>query len=144
MIQVAYVPRHFVPQEFLPRQIYEQLERDGTLWKAWLLIDERLLRFYDAARERFGVLTINNWHAGGTRNESGLRLPGMATFKPTSQHSFGRAGDGISPSLSGEDMRRYILDHPDEFPTLHAIEIGTSWLHADVRNCVPIAQVNPT
>lgn len=140
----AYVSKHFLAQEYLPRQLYEQLERDGMLWKCWYLIDERVLRTDDAMRERFGVLTINNWHAGGTRNESGLRLPGMATFKQTSQHAFGRASDKVSPSLSGEDMRRYVLDHPDEFPLLTTMERGVSWMHSDVRNAPRIALVDPT
>lgn len=140
----AYTPQHFVMQEFLPRQLYEQLVRDGMLWKGWLLIDERILRLADRLRDKLGSLRINDWHAGGTRNESGLRLPGMATFKQTSQHSFGRAIDCVSPSLSGEDMRRVILSEPAAFPELTAMEKDVTWLHVDVRNAPPIALVSAT
>lgn len=139
----SYAPRYFRLEEFLPPRIFQDLAATNSLWKGWLLIDERLLRTADQLREKFGALTINDWHNGGTRDECGLRVPGMVNFKPYSQHSFGRAIDAISRSLSGEDMRKHILGNQDDFPFITALERGVSWLHADVRNCQRIELVNP-
>lgn len=139
----AYTPHHFRLEEFLPPKVFNDLAAANTLWKGWLLVDERMLRSADQLRDKFGALTINDWHRGGTRDECGLRVPGMVNFKPYSQHSFGRALDAVSRTLSGDDMRRYILAHPDEFPFLTTLEKDVSWLHADVRNCQRIELVNP-
>lgn len=139
----AYVSRHFKLEEYLPRALFEDLARTNTLWKGALLLDERLLRTDDALRDAFGALVINDWHRGGHFNESGLRLPGMATYSPTKQHAYGRASDKKSKILSGAEMRKYILEHRDKYPLLTCMEEGVSWLHTDHRNCVPIALVAP-
>lgn len=138
---LAYIPKHFVLQEFLPRQIYEQIT-PATMWKGWMMLDERMLRHADQCREAFGPLTINNWHIGGNRNESGLRISGMATYNPFSQHSFGRAFDCVSKVKTGEEMRQYILANKDKFPYVTRMEIGTSWLHSDCGNAPAITMVN--
>lgn len=143
-MNLAYESRHFGLDEYLPEPVFLQLAKDNMLWKGWLMLDERLLRTDDALRDKFGALTINDWHRGGHRVASGLRIPGQAEYKPTSQHSFGRASDKISASLSADDMRKYILAHPDDFPLLTAMEQGVNWLHTDVRNCTRISLVNPT
>ena len=139
----AYTPRHFRLEEFLPPKIHADLAAANALWKGWLLLDERILRTADALREKFGALTVNNWHTGGDRDECGLRVPGMVNFKPYSQHSFGRAIDCISRSLTGEDMRKYVMANRDQFPHATAMEQGVNWLHIDCRNAPRITLVNP-
>lgn len=140
----AYVPRYFKLEEYLPPTLFERLRKAKALWKGWYLLDERLLRTDDALREEFGPLVLNDWHLGGTRDECGLRLPGMPHFKETSQHAYGRASDKASRQWSGGEMRQRILEKPDKFPLLMAMEIGVSWLHTDHRNCKRIALVRPT
>ncbi len=139
----AYTPRHFVLQEFLPPALHAELVRTNTLWKGWLLLDERLLRTADALRDKLGALTINDWHRGGPRDECGLRVAGMQNFKPTSQHSYGRAADAISKTLSAEDMRRYLRANLAQFPLLTRVERGVNWLHFDVANATPLTEVDP-
>ena len=139
----AYTPRYFQLQEFLPPAIHADLAASNALWKGWLLIDERILRTADALREKFGALTINNWHVGGEYQQRGLRVPGMSFFKPYSQHSFGRAIDCTSRTLSGEDMRRYVMANREQFPFITRMEQGVSWLHADCANAPPITLVSP-
>ncbi len=139
-----YQCRHFILQEFLPPKVFNELLAANALWKGWMLIDERMLRTADQLRDAFGVLTINNWHKPqGDRSQSGLRVPGMPTFKIASQHSYGRALDLISPTLSGEDMRKHILAHPEKFPFICRMERGVAWLHVDVGNATPITLVDP-
>ena len=141
---VPYVSRHFKLEEYLPPSLFEELRRTNTLWKGWLLLDERLLRTDDALRDKFGALVINDWYRGGSRDECGLRVPGMAHYSITKQHAYGRASDKISKTLSGADMRRYILEHQDDFPLLTCMEDKVTWLHTDHRNCQRITLVNPT
>lgn len=140
-MKLAYTPKHFDLVEFLPKEVYEKLTAE-TKWKGWMMLDERMLRHADQCREAFGPLTINNWNIGGKRNESGLRVPGMATYNPFSQHSFGRAFDCVSSTWTGEKMRQYILANKDKFPYVTRMEKGTSWLHSDCGNAEPITLVN--
>ena len=139
----AYTPKFFVLEEFLPPQVFTNLSETNALWKGWLLIDERILRSADQLRAKFGALIINNWHTGGEFRQRGLRVPGMSFFKPYSQHSFGRAIDCTSKSLSAHDMRQYIIAHREEFPFITRMEQGVSWLHADCANAPRITLVNP-
>lgn len=139
----AYTPRFFTLEEFLPPTIHADLAAADALWKGWLLLDERIVRTADQLREKFGAITINNWHTGGDRVASGLRVPGSPHYKPYSQHSFGRAIDCVSRSLSGEDMRKYIIANRDEFPFITTLERDVSWLHCDVRNAPQITLVSP-
>jgi hypothetical protein len=138
-----YQATHFKLEEFLPPQLFADLAARNQLWKGWMILDERMVRTADQLREKLGLLIINDWHRGGTRDECGLRTPGMANYKVTSQHSYGRAADAISKTLSAEDMRKYIRTHLQEFPFLTRIERGVSWLHFDVGNATQLTEVDP-
>jgi len=133
-----YQCKHFIIQELVPPHIYH---KRGD--KAWELLDAKALRMLDAVRERFGVTTVNNWHLGRDREWSGLRTADSPYFSATSQHTFGRAFDCIFNGVSAEDARRYILAHSDEFPFITSMELGTSWLHFDVRNCDAVKTFYP-
>jgi len=124
-----YKCKYFIIQELVPQHVYN--ERGD---KAWELLDDRALRTLDALRERFGVVTVNNWHIGGNRNWSGLRTPDSPYFSAYSQHTFGRAFDCLFNSFTAEDVRQDILAYKDEFEFINSMELGTSWLHFDVRN----------
>lgn len=124
-----YKCKHFIIQELVPEHIYD---KRGD--KAWELLDQRALITLDALRERFGYTTVNNWSMGGNREWSGLRTYNSPYFSETSQHSFGRAFDCIFQGRIAEDVRQYILANPKEFPYITSVELGTSWLHFDVRN----------
>jgi hypothetical protein len=138
---LAYVPKYFKLEEFLPKEIFSKLMPE-TMWKGYMMLDERMLRHADHCREAFGPLTINNWSTGGSRNESGLRVPGMKNYSQYSQHSFGRAFDCVSSTKTGEQMRQFILANKKDFPYVTRMEIGTSWLHSDCGNAEPITMVN--
>ncbi len=125
-----YIPDHFIIQEFVPPVVFEQRGN-----KAWELIDSRLAITADQLRKKFGPMTVNNWHLGGNRLWSGLRTEDSPYGSRYSQHRFGRAMDSLFSSSNVDDVRAYILDNPDEFPLIGSIEINTSWLHFDVRNC---------
>lgn len=139
-----YIPKYFKPQELVPPHVFTQR---GT--KSFELMDDRVLITLDALREKFGPLTVNNYHTGGDRRWSGLRTQGFyrspseyeASF---SQHKYGRAADCIPANTTAEKMRQYVLDHPEEFPYITFLETNISWFHFDVRNCNAITTWSPT
>jgi len=135
-----YKCRYFDIRELVPPSVYD--DRDE---RAWELLDSRMLITLDALRLRYGPITVNNWHTGGDRHWSGLRTPDSPWYKPYSQHTFGRAADCIFHSTDAESVRQDILANPDarEFELIMSIELGTSWIHFDVRNCVRIKTYTP-
>ena len=127
----SYKCEYFRIEELVPPTVFAAR---GA--KAWQQLDIRLLQNMDALREALGVsVTCNNWHTGGPREDSGLRLSSLTYNSPFSQHVYGRAGDTIC-SVSADEIRAdlrsgvIVLPHPasfEEFPDM-------SWLHMDVRN----------
>lgn len=116
--------------EYIPKELY--LKYVGQEHILTGLIDKRLVMADQALRNKFGVVTINNWWHGGERNESGLRIPGQKHYSPTSQHAFGRASDKLFRDALPEEVRKYIKSHWNELG-ITAIEDGVDWVHSDVR-----------
>ncbi|AFN37522.1 hypothetical protein pp2_289 [Vibrio phage phi-pp2] len=136
-----YKCKHFKIQELVTPQMH-------AAWgeRCWSLFDDRLLRTLDALRERFGPCTINDWSWGGSFKYSGFRDENFygSTQKyldSRSQHKYGRAADCKFRNNTADQVRKYILENPEEFPYVKFIECsplanGTSmsWVHIDVRN----------
>lgn len=133
-----HIPEHFDIQELVPYEVW----MDRGI-KAWELLDARLLITLDQLREEYGAIIINNWHTGGTREWSGLRTEQSPYGTQYSQHRFGRAADCLFPRTNVNQVREDILRNPDKFPFINSIELGTSWLHFDVRNCDRIKTYSP-
>ena len=124
--------RHFQLAELVPPAV---LNARGE--HAWELLDAALLETIDLIRDRYGPITINNWQAGGTFGESGLRLPGTATGALWSQHKYGRAADLKFANAVPKDVQADILAHAEHYPRLTCMEDAAktvTWLHVDVRN----------
>ena len=100
------------------------------------MIDDKLIRSIDLIKEKFseGTMTINNWYWNGNRGWSGVRTIGSPYYSKNSQHSKGKAIDAIFNKYSAEEIRKYILKNPDEFPDIGGIELDVNWLHIDVRD----------
>ena len=127
-----YIPEYFDVRELVSPITFQQRRE-----KSLLLLDDRALVTLDRLRERYGVLTVNNWHLGGSREWSGLRTKESPYFSQYSQHTFGRAFDCIFKEVSANEVRQDIIagyDSDQDFEFINAIELGTSWLHFDVRN----------
>ncbi|CAL9992773.1 hypothetical protein VPHD479_0337 [Vibrio phage D479] len=133
--------KHFKIYELVSREIYE---RRGE--RAWQLIDPLLIDTLDALREQFGPCTINNWKWNGVYHQSGLRDNGhykslSKYHESLSQHKYGRAADCKFKNHSAQEVRKYILEHPEQFPHITFLETGPlnsgkamNWVHVDVRN----------
>ena len=125
------IGKNFILQEFVDKATYDRFGK-----KSEWFIDQRLFNISQVLRNKFGPMTINNWHSGGSRNWSGLRTNKSPYYKPYSQHSFGNAIDIIFKDVTAEEAAEYILNNETHFRTfgLGGIELGQSWLHIDVRN----------
>jgi hypothetical protein len=50
-----------------------------------------------------------------------------------SGHKFGGCIDCDFDDVTAEEVRQYILNNPEQFPHITALEANVSWLHFDVR-----------
>lgn len=136
-----YTCDYFAIHELVPPSVYADRGE-----KAWQLLDERMLKTLDNLRDRFGSITCNNYHWGGDRAWSGLRTPDSPWFSPYSQHTFGRAADLLfnDEGVTTDEVRNEILANPHhiDFTHIGSMELDTSWLHFDVRNCDRIKTFN--
>ena len=135
-----YKCEHFEIHELVPPNVFaERGER------AWELLDERLLISLDLLRKRFGPMTVNNYYWGKDREWSGLRTSDSPYYSRFSQHSFGRAADCLFKNKTAEEVRKEIINNPDDpdFELIGSVELGVSWLHFDVRNCERIKTYHP-
>lgn len=123
---------HFTIEEFVPPIMFDRFGQE-----AWRYVDPRLVENFNSLRSQIEQsIVINNWHAGGERSASGIRLPGMSHYSMWSAHSFGMAGDGIS-SMPAEEIRQGIISGAILLPHPVRLEAGVSWLHMDVMNIDP-------
>lgn len=112
---------------------------------AWQFIDPRLIKAIDTLRKTFGSATINSWKWGGQYKNSGLRTPQCKIGSAMSQHRFGRGADMKFKNVTPQEVRKAIRKDLDYWKKLiNCIENKTpTWVHVDVRNCIPIKFVNP-
>ena len=126
----AYKMQHFDVRELIPPAMHSIFGGNGIRY-----IDIRLIANLNAVREWLDApMTINNWHAGGGREESGLRLPGMKHYSKFSAHSFGMAFDAVGEGI--DRARSAIIRGDLVLPYPCRIELGVNWLHMDVMNCL--------
>lgn len=125
-------PISFALDELVPPDIY--MSRGE---RAWELLDRYALITLQQLRDKFGPITVNDWHNGGQFKESGLRSFTTTTGAKLSQHRFGRAFDCKPKNVTVREVADYVLAHPGEFPHLTTIEnpdATPTWFHFDVRN----------
>ncbi len=128
---MIYRPRYFSLQELVSPEVFEARGE-----RAWELLDVYALVTLDQLRERFGKLTVNDWHWGGQLKYGGLRPHGAGPGDPYSQHRYGRAFDPKPKEIAAPTMHAAILAEQDKFPHLRvieAIEATPSWVHFDTR-----------
>jgi len=122
---------YFEIHELVPKHIFETHNIN-----AWRFIRPELIQAIDAIKKKFnnGTMTINNYYWGGQYHWSGLRTPKSSNYSETSMHSLGCAADCKFSNYDVSYVRKYIIDHPEEFPTIRGIELDVAWLHIDTRN----------
>ena len=123
--------KYFKIEELVPLKLIDLIHKD-LLWK---LVDDDLILAIDKIKKVFpkGSVSINTYKWAGDRTQSCVRTKNSKYYSSTSQHSLGKAVDCIFSAYTTDEVRDYILNSPDEFPTIGGVELGTSWLHIDVR-----------
>ena len=127
------VSRNFSLVEFVPPEVYEKY-LGNSIW----FLDSKIFVMAQFIRDRFGKpITINNWHSGQSRRESGFRKPLSSTGASFSQHRYGRAIDFFIKGIEPDEIRRDIIKNFNLYqPTgLTTLEENTpTWVHVDCRN----------
>lgn len=128
-MSMSYVPPYFVVQELVPPEIFKKYGDQSIRY-----IDPRLSDTLSFVRGLIlQPMTVNNWHTGGDRLWSGLRVPGSPYYSMGSAHSYGQAFDAVG-NWDADDVRQKIIDNQHLLPHHIRLEIGISWLHVDVMN----------
>jgi hypothetical protein len=135
MTKLIHGLKYFDIRELVPPNVYK---KRGD--KSIELFDANALKLIDWLRERYGPATVNNWHLGGKRTQSGLRTfifyKVFARFlKSFSQHKYGRAFDIIFKNISAEGVRQDLAKNwkKEGLGFSITVENGVSWLHIDTR-----------
>lgn len=124
-------PKNFSLAELVDPAIYKARGE-----RAWELLDVGALITLQQLRDKFGACIVNNWEAGGSFKESGLRSFSTGTGAMYSQHKYGRAFDCKFKAATPREVSAYVLANRDEFPRLTVIEDVTftpTWFHFDTR-----------
>lgn len=131
-----YIPKHFRIEELVPPHMVQQASRAPE--QLFILFDVYALQTLEALRHRYGPVTINNWHMGGSRSLSGWRPFDCSTGAPLSQHKFGRAFDCLFRDATPKEVRYDIINRQDDaaFAHINRIEAfeGMNWFHFDTGN----------
>lgn len=122
----------FIFQELVPKETFELFQDDPLFLNHFL--DSRALRMLQKLRDMFGPCTVNNWYWGGANQYRGLRPLDCSVGAKRSQHKLGKAFDCNFKGYTAQQVRDYVLAHPEEFPDITAIEGQVSWFHFDVRS----------
>ena len=131
--------KYFKIQELVCPDVYKKYGE-----QAWMFIDPELIETLDIIREKIlcKPMVINNWSAGGSYTQRGLRcnLCPLAKDKTIagrlylSAHNFGKAVDATVQEMSAEEARKLIVKNQILLPYPIRLEEGVSWLHLDVYN----------
>lgn len=101
------------------------------------LLREPAVLFIQKFRDYIGKpVRINNWFDGGSSQYSGMRPFNCIIGAQYSMHKYGGAFDLKVEGMSGEEMRKIVIDKYDTHfkGLITTIEDGTdTWLHADCR-----------
>jgi len=124
------ITKNFYLDEYFDKNTYNRFIHKPHIMIG--LLDDRIVRSDQMLRDKFGVITINNWWSNGNREWSGLRFYGSPQYSATSQHSYGRASDKIFKDISADEVRKYIKQNWKELG-ITCIEENVDWLHSDVR-----------
>ena len=129
-IMCAVIP-YFKIEELVPEDLFNYFEHSQHI--LWGLLDYKALQTLVSLREKFGKITVNDWCFGGNLQYRGFRPGNCNIGADFSQHKLGNAFDCSFEDYTAEEVREYVLNHPEEFPHITSIEMGVSWFHFDCR-----------
>jgi hypothetical protein len=128
-----YTPEHFRIEELVGPEFHQVNKARGAMM--FMAFDQLALVTLDRLRKRYGPIVVNNWQAGGTFKESGLREMGTGTGAALSQHKFGRAFDCKFRNITPAEVWAELQASPNLscFEFIQRIEAGAgmTWFHFD-------------
>lgn len=149
-----YKPEFISARELVWKELYLQVEKQKATDRIFWQFNPLVLKTADMLRKRYGSITINNWHSGGTLQQRGLRPDDTSVGAALSAHKRGAALDcnfaGASAEEVREDMKKLGCFKPgfrdnstqesECFKYIHRIEATLngkqiSWFHFDIFNC---------
>jgi len=136
-VNMYYKPKDFELDELYPKDFYERIikEKNGEA-KLWQLWDYEMLYTAQHLRDRYGTMSINNWHDGGDRQYCGWRPMDCKVGALLSDHKAWKGLDLHPAGISAIDIRTQILSDPyhEDFKFITCLEMDISWLHVSTRN----------
>jgi hypothetical protein len=132
MRQPSLVSARFYDSELVPPEIFNS----ELLLPTWY-INKVVLVVLEKLKDRFGAITVNNWHAGGQFNYCGYRPQTCTTGAVFSMHRLALAADTHYVGHTPEEVRQDIRDHfIDIYKPLGLTTIESNcpeWVHFDAR-----------
>ncbi len=151
------VSENFDVREFVPKRIWDAWGQSST----WFInpLSVKIAEFYKSFftsyfKKKLGneivkgvIIVINNWHTGGSKQWSGLRLKECPEHKELSQHSFKNGfdceifivyADGKKEEVNYKEIHEIIQTNQAEFlangvTCIESIEYAPGWIHTDFR-----------
>ena len=131
---------YFRIEELVDKTVYDKYGE-----AAWKFLDKDILTCMLVVREGLGKpITVNNWKAGGSFSQRGLRhnmssLVKNKTRLYLSAHIFGKAFDFVVKGMTAVEVREWIVANPDKFPCKIRLERNMngkpiSWIHMDTMS----------
>jgi len=131
---------YFRIEELVDKTVYDKYGE-----AAWKFLDKDILTCMLVVREGLGKpITVNNWKAGGSFSQRGLRhnmssLVKNKTRLYLSAHIFGKAFDFDVKGMTAVEVREWIVANPDKFPCKIRLERNMngkpiSWIHMDTMS----------
>jgi hypothetical protein len=153
MFNPLFQPEYFTAKEVVPEEIYNKAKElasslfsddsdvdDYVNFIVFSLFDYKLLVALDWLREKFGQCIINNWSAGGTNHNRGLRMPSSKYYREGSMHSLHgdrpvKACDCSFRNYTADEVRYKIKQIADrgEYIPFNRIENKVNWIHIDTK-----------
>lgn len=134
------IPRNFSIKEVVCRHVYDKFitQRGWKEEDVWEFFDLRLRETLDFLRMKFDrEIKVNNWIAGGTNTQRGLRCNMCELVKKkTSAYMTPHFGQGVDfdvKGLTAQQARDMIVSWKDELPHPIRLEDAVNWVHLDVR-----------
>lgn len=123
---------NFDLREFVHPNVWERFGAN-CIW----FLDPNLYTIAQLLRDRFGPTTINSWHYGGSRINSGFN-PDRPIGAQYSQHKYGRAIDCQFSNATPNEVRAEMLNQQELWidagvTTIEHERFAPTWVHIDTR-----------
>lgn len=154
---MSKISQNFDIREWVPKRIYDKFGASST----WFINPKavKVAEFYKSFfttyfKKKLGndkvkevLIVVNNWHTGGPRQYSHVRLKESSDFKEFSQHTLMNGFDceiiivfmdGTKKEVDYKEIHEVIQANEAEFMAngvtcVEDVSIASGWLHTDFR-----------